>query len=160
MFAGALLVACGQEAGSISNTPTSGSTPTTTGGGATTTAATAYAALSVSLDACEEKQAECVAAAAGDVTAIAACDTAAETCVGSTREMARNARDRLCDDAEGCVRDHGCRGRGRDDDAGVSDGDADGGADDESCRGRRECVARNAPQIPECVETLWECLDA
>jgi hypothetical protein len=130
----ALFVACGQDA--------AGTDPT-----ASTDTASAYAALSASVQACTDKKDDCVTAAAADATKLAACDAAAESCMQKTQGAQSDAKRRLRDDAEGCMRKHGCRG---DDDAGV---------DDKTRPDMHECVGRNAPASNECRKDLFDCLD-
>jgi len=130
----ALFAACGQEAGADP--------------AASADTVSAYAALSASVQACAEKKEACVTEAAGDATKLAACETAAESCLDKTQGAQADAKRRLCDDAEGCMRRHGRRG---DDDAGV----------DESSRpGMHDCVRRSAPpQSNACTQELFACLD-
>ena len=135
--AAALFVACGQDA--------AGSDPSASA----SDTASAYAALSASVQACTDKKDECVTAAAGDATKLAACDAAAESCMQKTQGAQADAKRHLHDDAEGCMRQHGCRG---DDDAGV---------DEKTRPDMHSCVERHAPSgaSSECKKGLFDCLD-
>ena len=134
--AAALFVACGQDAAA-------GTEPT-----ASSDTASAYAALSASVQACADKKDECVTAAAGDAAKLAECDAAAESCMNKTQGAQADAKRRLRDDAEGCMRRHGCRG---DDDAGV---------DERTRPDMHDCVGRSAPSASnECRKELFDCLD-
>ena len=134
--AAALFVACGQDAAAGTDETASSDT------------ASAYAALSASVQGCADKKEECVTAAAGDAAKLAACDAAAESCMQKTQSAQSDAKRRLRDDAEGCMRRHGCRG---DDDAGV---------DERTRPDMHDCVGRSAPVASsECRKDLFDCLD-
>lgn len=125
----------------------------TTDGAATTTVtdtASAYLALSEKVERCEEAKDACVTAAAGDTAAIAACEAEAESCLAQTNAAQGEARRRLRDDAEGCVRE--CRGNRGDSDGGV---DEDGPMDTRGCMGRRRAAVDS-----QCFDDLFACLDA
>jgi hypothetical protein len=121
---------------------------TTDGATSVTDTATAYEALSSKVKDCKDEQDACVTAAAGDTTKVAACDAAAESCIDKTREAQADARKRLRDDAEGCVRE--CR-RHR--------GDSDGGVDEGGRMDTRGCMGRRAPIDSECMDDFFACLD-
>ena len=133
-----VLSACGQSA---SDTAPSASVADT---------ASAYLALSDKVERCQEAKDACVAAAAGDAAAIAVCETEAEACIAETRAAQDDARRRLRDDAEGCVRE--CREGHSDADGGVDEG---GPMDTRGCMGRRRAAVDSA-----CFDDLYACLDA
>jgi hypothetical protein len=143
VFIALTLSACGQ-----STTDGAGSGSVTN----VTDTASAYLALSDEVKACKDAQDACVTAAAGDATQVAACDTAATSCIDATRATAGDARRRLGDDADSCVREcRRSRGRGRDD----ADGGADEGDSTRDCFGRR-----GAPFVEsECSDAFFTCLD-
>lgn len=132
------LSACGQSA-----TDNAGSA-------SVTDTASAYLALSDKVERCEEAKDACVTAAAGDATALAACDAEAEKCIEETRAAQGEARRRLGDDAEGCVRE--CRRNRSDSDGGVDEG---GSMDTRGCMGRRRAAVDS-----QCFDDLYACLDA
>jgi len=136
----ALLSACGRDAG-----------PSANADGSSTIAL--YDALSAGLRDCDERKDACIASAAGDAEKLAECDAAAASCQEKQARTSSEARDRLCADAEDCMRQHRCRGRGgRDDDAGVEEGG--------SCRPELQgCIRRRAPASQACVDDLFACLD-
>jgi hypothetical protein len=129
--------ACGED----TSTPTSSIPPSED-------TAQAYEALSRSLEACEDKQDACTAAAAGDATKVAGCESQAADCKQKTEAAADHARDNLARDANSCWKrcGHG------DDDAGTANDD-DGGTED-----MHGCVEHHAPPIPGCVFSLVDCL--
>lgn len=147
------LTACGQSTGGASQTSA-----------AVSDTATAYLKLSDDVKACQDDKDTCVTDAAGDTTKLAACDTAAQSCIDTTKAEQADARKKLRDDAEGCVRE--CRGhRHHDGDAAVADAsaddsaatDADGGAaSTRDCFGRRGAPAFNE----QCRDDFFTCLDA
>jgi len=132
------LSACGQSAADTTATTS------------VTDTATAYLALSDKVERCEEAKDACVTAAAGDTTAIATCEAEAESCIAETRAAQGDARRRLRDDAEGCVRE--CSRNRGDSDGGV---DEDGPMDTRGCMGRRRAAVDS-----QCFDDLFACLDA
>lgn len=127
--------ACGQSADGAATT-------------SVTDTATAYEALSNKVKDCKDDQDTCVTAAAGDATKVAACDAAAESCIEKTKAAQADARKRLRDDAEGCVRE--CRHHR---------GDSDGGVDEGGRMDTRGCMNRRAPIDSECMDDFFSCLD-
>jgi hypothetical protein len=127
----ALFAACGQDAATSDGTD----------------AASAYAELSASVQACADKKDQCVADAAGDAAKVSACDTAAEACMQKTQGKQAEARRRLDDDAQGCMRQHGSKGAG-----GAGGGTAAGSE-------MHKCVERHAPSASACMPDLFACLD-
>lgn len=125
----------------------------TTDGGTQTSnvsdTASAYLALTESVQDCKDTQDACISAAAGDAAKVAECDAAAESCIEETRGAQADARRRLRDDAEGCVRE--CR---------KNRGDSDGGVDEGGDMNTRGCMGRRAPIDSECMDDFFTCLDA
>jgi hypothetical protein len=119
--------------------------------------ASAYEALSVSVQSCEDDKDICVTDANGEPTKVAACDAAASSCLAKTQGAQATARKHLQNDAEGCVRE------GRHHGAGGSGGDAAavGGAGGASGMGMQGCMRKHAPaQGGQCMEDFFTCLDA
>ena len=131
LFAAASFLACGAEepAAVSSNEDDS---------------AAAYAALSKSLEACEDQLDDCTTEAAGDPTKQAACDAAGMRCNQQAQGAEEHARASLKHDADRCKK------HGKDEDAGTEDG----GAGD-----MHGCIGRHAPKLPMCVKELLSCLD-
>lgn len=109
----------------------------------------AYEYLSRSLEACEDQQDECTAAAAGDAAKIAACDSDAAACKQKTDAAADHARDNLSRDTNSCWK----RCRHDDDDAGTATNDDDAGMGDMD-----DCVGHHTPAIPLCIFHFVGCL--
>ena len=131
----ALFAACGQDAVSSDSGD----------------AASAYAALSASVQACTDQKDQCVAAANGDSTKVAACDAAAESCMKKTPGAQTEAKRRLGNDAESCMKQHPPRQAG----AGTGAGGSDASGQPEM----HKCVERHAPASPACMSDLFACLD-
>ena len=133
LAAGASLPACGEDAGP--NAPFAG----------TDDPIAAYEALSIQLEACEEREAACTAAAGGDPAQLAACDSAADGCKAEAAPTEARAKDSMRRGADRC-RDE--------DDAGTAEEDAGPGGGD-----RHGCIERRFPNLQKCVRGLVQCLD-
>ena len=131
LFAAASFLACGaEEPAAVSSSEDD--------------SAAAYAALSRSLEACEDKLDDCTTDAAGDQAKQAACDTADMRCKQQAQSVEEHARASLKHDADRCKK------HGKDDDAGTEDA----GAGE-----MHGCIGRHAPKLPMCVKELLTCLD-
>jgi hypothetical protein len=111
--------------------------------------ASAYEALSASLQACEDQQAACTTAAAGDAAKRMDCEAQAVACKQKTEAAAEHARENLARDTHACWK----RCRHGDDDAGAITSDDDAGTDD-----MHGCIRRHTPRLPRCVAGLLSCL--
>lgn len=131
LFAGAAFLACGEDA------------PVAANSGSDEDSAAAYAALSATLESCDEQLDACTAQAGKDPTALAACDTQAMSCKQKAESAEQHAQSCLKHDADRCKKHGG-------DDAGTDDG---GTGDMHGCLGKR------APKLPKCVKELLGCLD-
>lgn len=133
----AVMSACGEDA----------TTPATSAAGDDT--AQAYEALSLSLQACEDRQDACTTAAAGDAVKVDSCETEAAACEKKTEAAAERARENLARDTNSCW----SRCRHSDDDAGAVSSDDDAGTED-----MHGCIEHRAPRLPACVRGLLSCL--
>ena len=132
LFAGASFLACGEDG------------PVAANSGSEDDSAAAYAALSASLEACDDQLEACTAQANGLPQALAACDTDAMSCKQKAQSAEQRAQSSLQRDTERC------RKHCKDDDAGTDDA----GAGD-----MHGCLGKHAPKLPACVKQLIACLD-
>jgi len=128
LFAGASFLACGEDASVAAN---SGSEPDS---------AAAYAALSATLEACDDRLDACTQQASADPKALAACDTEAMSCKQKAQSAEQHAQSSLQQEAASC------RKHCQDDDAGAGD--------------MHGCIDKHAPKLPGCVKDLVVCLEA
>lgn len=108
--------------------------------------ASLYAALSATLEQCDEAYEACLDAAGESRSAQMQCEANAELCRAQTQPMENECERTLEREA------HHCHSICGDEDAGVDDADAGSGD-------MNQCITRHAPRLPMCLSGLVACLD-
>lgn len=139
MLLAAALTSCDEQPSPSNTTTTQGSDDS----------AAAYAALSATLDHCEDAHAACLESASDSTSARARCEREAQSCHAQAGPMAEQAQRTLERET------HGCHRACTEDDAGPGGSDdADSGTGDLD-----DCIGKHAPKLPSCLRGLVTCLN-